>query len=345
MLVAAVAIGLTVSAAFGGPARADGNSVEVSNASTEAVAPVFDPARGEQDEVSSKNGDVVAKYWTAERMARATPVETSEITTAAEREFQKLQPKEVGPERTVEASLPVTPVERPDAVVGVTNWSHVNGKVFFRNATDGSDYVCSASAVNSGSRSMVATAGHCVHGGPGQTWHQNWVFIPGYHNGVRPHGTFQARTFRTMSDWVDHGNTPRGLNSDVAFVATFANEFGRRVVDAVGGHGLITGGVEYEFYADWFAYPMNRSGGEVMWACWGNTAKGVYESYGFIGIAGCDFGGGASGGPYLKDYSNNSGLGKIKTVNSWSLQDDHSRSNGPFLRAAVWDMYVAADGD
>lgn len=148
-----------------------------------------------------------------------------------------------------------------------------------------------------------------------------------------------------MNDWIDHGETPRGFNSDVAFVGTFANESGQRVVDAVGGHGLSTGGTEYGFYADWFAYPVNRSGGEVMWACWGNTTKAWHWFYNFIRISGCDFGGGSSGGPYLKDYDNNSGLGKIKTVNSWNPKDDYSHSNGPFLRAAVWDMYVAADGD
>jgi len=58
-----------------------------------------------------------------------------------------------------------------------------NGKVFFRNATDGKLYVCSASAVNSHSRRLIATAGHCVHDGKDGTWHENWFFYPNYYYG------------------------------------------------------------------------------------------------------------------------------------------------------------------
>ena len=55
----------------------------------------------------------------------------------------------------------------PQAAPPVTNFSKTNGKVFFHNQTDGKDYVCSGSSINSDSKRLVVTAGHCVYGAPG----------------------------------------------------------------------------------------------------------------------------------------------------------------------------------
>lgn len=86
-----------------------------------------------------------------------------------------------------------------------------------------------------------------------------------------PNGTFPARSSRTLLDWINYGENARGFNSDVASVNTYPNEDGAKIVDAVGGHGLIWGGNQYEFHADIFGYPSNLDGGEVTWACWGTT--------------------------------------------------------------------------
>src|SRR3712207_8520122 len=63
----------------------------------------------------------------------------------------------------------------------------------------GLDYVCSAGAVNSGKRRLVLTAGHCVHGGRGGQWMQNWVFYPGYQNGEGPAGALDRKSTRLNS--------------------------------------------------------------------------------------------------------------------------------------------------
>ena len=119
------------------------------------------------------------------------------------------------------ASAESSPVEAGD--------SPTNGKVFFRNQQDGRDYVCSGSAVNSASKRLVITAGHCVHGGPGETWHANWVFVPGYDHGPGPEATFAAASFRAFDEWITHGASGRGFSSDVAFVTTQDNENGETV--------------------------------------------------------------------------------------------------------------------
>ena len=42
----------------------------------------------------------------------------------------------------------------------------------------GNDYVCSGTALLSGNKSVVWTAGHCVNEGPGE-FATNWEFVPG----------------------------------------------------------------------------------------------------------------------------------------------------------------------
>ena len=180
----------------------------------------------------------------------------------------------------------------------VTNFSPTNGKVSFHNASNGKDYACSGSSVNSGSKRLVVTAGHCVYGAPGNTWHTNWMFIPGYASGSRPCGTFTAYTMRTFNDWITYqeGGTGRGFNSDVAFVTTYNGTKGGRVLDTVGGHGLEWGG-GFGFDASIFGYPGNLNGGQVMWACRGKTGSRYVGFYRENSISGCNFGGGPPVGP------------------------------------------------
>ena len=66
---------------------------------------------------------------------------------------------------------------------------------------DGLNYVCSGTAVLSGNKSMVWTAGHCVHDGA-SNFHTNWSFVPAYADGSRPYGTWTARTLLTTSGWA-----------------------------------------------------------------------------------------------------------------------------------------------
>lgn len=63
---------------------------------------------------------------------------------------------------------------------------------------------------------------------PGGTWHQSWVFIPGYHKWMHPNGTFPARSSRTLLDWINYGENARGFNSDVASVNTYPTRMAPR---------------------------------------------------------------------------------------------------------------------
>lgn len=66
-----------------------------------------------------------------------------------------------------------------------------------------------------------------------------------------------------------------------------------------------------------FGYPSNLNNGERMWACWERTTTHYWWLSQFPKIAGCNFGGGSSGGPWLDDYSNSTGLGHVRSVTSF----------------------------
>ncbi|MFJ3391601.1 trypsin-like serine peptidase [Leifsonia aquatica] len=351
LLVAALTF--PVFAGIAAPAQAAPNdhpTIEVSGDTTSAV-PALSPdvlrstrsMPSSAEQLDETGGDPrVLDYWTPERIAGAVPVETPELA-ATEVSPRTLAAEE--PETSIsEAALPTESSAGVRAAPPVTNFSKTNGKVFFRDASDGKTYMCSGAALNSGSLRLVATAGHCVHGGPGKTWHQNWVFIPGYHKGSRPYGTFTASRLRTFSDWINHGQTGLGFNSDVAFVTTYTSTSGSKLVNAVGGHRLTYGG-NYDFDASNFGYPGNLDSGEVMWACWGTTGSRLNSLYRFHSMSGCNFGGGASGGPWLANYSNATDLGSIRTINSFGPASNTSYIAGPYLDSRIVGLYNDANND
>ncbi|RLV55051.1 hypothetical protein D9V41_13225 [Aeromicrobium phragmitis] len=191
---------------------------------------------------------------------------------------------------------------------------------------------------------MVITAGHCVHGGPGKTWYHNWIFVPGYNNGTRPEGAFVAYALRTFSDWATYGGSARGYNSDVAFVTLYNNEYGERVVDAVGGHGIVTGG-GVSFETDIFGYPANLNDGQLMWACSGTTGATVQAFYLFHRMSGCNFGTGSSGGPWLYQYDISSGQGMVRSVTSFGPVDSFDWMAAPLFDDRLAGLYSLADAD
>jgi V8-like Glu-specific endopeptidase len=357
LTVALIPAAIAASCLLASPASADAppTPLPFSDATTATAAPVYverdgarsiGPNSAEQRE-TGRGDQAVLDYWTDERLRNAIPLDTPEADADAIAELRRYAaqataeptPEQVTPSREA-ADGGVSTLATPVAAT-----SRVNGKVFFRDASTGGTYVCSGAAVNSSSLRLVATAGHCVHGGPGGTFHQNWIFVPGYDGGARPFGTFTASQIRTMNDWISYGSTGRGLNSDVAFVTTNSNANGVRLVDAVGGHGIATSGSEYAFDLRLFGYPANLEQGERQRGCAGAAATRSLDGYVFHSISGCDFGGGASGGPWLKDYSTTTGKGTLKSVSSWGPAATTANINGPYFRDAVRTLFTTANAD
>ncbi len=112
----------------------------------------------------------------------------------------------------VEATAVKTPYTKDDLPVG---------KVFMD--TPKGAMVCSGSVLKDprhpGKSNLVATAGHCVHGGAGKGWYRNVVFVPDYNptglsnkqlatasqSQVAPDGIWWAKRARTTKHWIQNG--------------------------------------------------------------------------------------------------------------------------------------------
>ena len=154
----------------------------------------------------------VAAYWTPERMRAATPLDGP----ASGDPF---------------ASASFLPV--PDATVPPYA---VNGRIFVRQGRNAG--FCSGTAINSPTRRLVLTAGHCVNSGPRgirgtSAWSRFMQFVPAYTDGSAPYGAFIARQPEIFASkaWAETGNP----NYDLGAFLVGTNELGQNVADAVGG--------------------------------------------------------------------------------------------------------------
>src|SRR5918999_1163906 len=181
-----------------------------------ACALVAAPAQAARvkEKAVTQSKAAIQNYWTAERMAKAKPADHQIGGNGA------LQ------QRSSAAFAPAQQIPPPYT----SQPTSTNGKVFFTDG--GTSYVCSGTAVLSGNRSTVWTAGHCVHDGA-SGFHTNWTFVPAYADGQRPYGTFAARRLLTTSGWANQGDFSYDLGA-----AAVSPVGGVNLTDRVGGRGV-----------------------------------------------------------------------------------------------------------
>ena len=88
----------------------------------------------------------------------------------------------------------------------VTNFPNTNGKLFFNGYGTNNAY-CSASALNTDTKRVIITAGHCVY--DSGAWKQNVVFVPNYdirNADPDPVGIWTVHTLRTFNSWINNGD-------------------------------------------------------------------------------------------------------------------------------------------
>jgi V8-like Glu-specific endopeptidase len=191
--------------------------------------------------------------------------------------------------------------------LAVANASEVgtrtNGKVLAVDPREGA-YTCSGTAIDTPSRSIVLTAGHCVVEGGSEG--RRIAFVPAYDHGKRPFGTFVVESVYVMPQWR-RGENP---DFDVAALRVEPSRLGR-LIDVVGGRGYATGRSRLAAFRI-FGFPAGRAGGEELRSC---NAHGLGDdpfTYRFPGPptmpASCDMAAGASGGGWLFDGQYVSGV-------------------------------------
>ncbi len=299
---------------------------------TGAAAPLFDPGTGRRfTAVDTARADaVIAAYWTPQRRAAALPVTPSARPGTSAVSDQSAQERTAKPILGDAPAAPTIAGPKGKELASAVNFTQAAGKVFFHDPSDGLDYVCSGGTLNTPKQRIVITAGHCVHGGKGKMWMENWAFYPGYQNGEGAAGHFAAYTFWTTQGWVNDSN----FGYDTAFVPTNVNQYGQKLIARVGGNGIIYN--PGRPYVTSIGYPTHvGNGGEQQTYCQGQLSR--RDLFNGDQKLNCNLRRGASGSAWLKDYDTSyPGLGWAVANYSYFFGDQNpSPAFGPY-----WDTWT-----
>lgn len=284
------------------PALAAG-AAESSDGSAQRAAVSQAAATSEAEESS------IEKYWTAERMASAVPAKVR-FDDGEVRFGKEVQGKPLRISRMAAEEQP-----QPE-----------HGKVYF--TLNGTDYVCSGTATQSGNADVVTTAGHCVNEGPGE-FATNFAFVPAYDDGDRPYGTWTAERLYTTKAWSSSGD----FEYDVGFAVMNENDSGQSLTEVVGSIPIgfnMAQGLKYTSYGYPAGTPYN---GQQLYSCTDTAEPDPYGSS-TQGIT-CDMTGGSSGGGWITG-------GVLNGLNSYKYVADPTTMYGPYFGDVIKKTYQKA---
>lgn len=254
----------------------------------------------------------VLRYWTPARMRSARPLDLVLDGSGG----AILHPGRAAPA----ASASFLAVAEPE-----TPPNSVNGRIFVKQGTLRG--YCSGTAINSPTRQLVLTAGHCVNNGHlnGHTiWSQYLEFVPAY-NGRAPFGAFVSRRSKIFAprQWTKGGNP----DFDVGAFLTHPNKRGLNVADAVGGGATIALDRSRQQRFRTFGYPGNV---QRMQGCSSPYAGDDSLSFPLagpptMGIR-CHWAPGASGGGWLINEGT-----EINGLTSYLHLGNRSHTYGPYF--------------
>lgn len=269
----------------------------------------------------------IRRFWTPARMRSARPLDAIVVTGA-------VPPAVSGGPAT---ETPATPSSPGAARASGAAWTsggtvaHTAGRVFF--TYQGRPASCSGDAVTSANKSTVLTAGHCVR--LSGEWHRDWVFVPGYHEGQTPFGTWTLRRALTTPQWE--------AREDLAY------DVGAAVVNPLGGRTLtsVVGGQGVAFdqkrgqTVHAFGYPVAEPyDGSRLVHCSGTTFDD-HRNTRDEGLS-CDMASGSSGGPWFLGFDDRTGAGTQNSVNSFKYDSSPDQMFGPYFGADAKALYDKA---
>jgi hypothetical protein len=272
---------------------------------------------------SSPTPRQVERFWTPQRMAAARPLEMTVGRGGRADVHLGARP------RAAHASYSV--VETPEVLPFA--W---NGRLYV--VQNGEEGFCSGTAIDSATRSLVLTAGHCVNTGPEHGRPGNWSsyleFVPGYNLGAAPYGTFVlSGQPRALPGWTREGNPDFDLG---AFLVAPDAE-GVRLEDALGGAPRIVTDLPHKQLFEAFGYP---GGTERMRTCSSgyagqDPATLTLPGPPTVGIR-CRWAPGASGGGWLIE-----GGQAIDGITTYLRTDEKALTFGPYFSVSTVGRLVA----
>lgn len=161
---------------------------------------------------------------------------------------------------------------------------------------------CSGTLLESRSRRIVLTAGHCLRFRG--VWSNRIRFLPGFDRGSAPYGIWGWKTIWVTRGWANSSTPWRSGNPNFDLGLIVLN---RRLGDRISGMEFKSF-PQREGQTRILGYPAGGLGGRELRMCQTSTWEGPGFSFGLpgpTGIAGfCNMAGGSSGGPWLSNYIN-----------------------------------------
>ncbi len=281
----------------------------------------------------------VRHFWTAARMRHARPIAPRAaslgglVSTSSQR-LAAGPPRSYPPSAANDAPSARTSVEQVADPTQVG--TRQNGAIFISEGPHAGFGRCSGTSVNAPNLSLVVTAGHCVYE-YGRWSSSKFVFVPGYHHGERPFGTFVARWIGTTSQWLEHENE----NYDVGMAVVGRNERGQRLAKAVGADGIAWGLSPNQVF-DVYGYPVAQPfDGATLQLCPQTRYEG-HDLASFLlpgpldlAVRCADSPGGSGGGWVIRGNVLNS-------ITTNGYPEDLSTDYGPYFGRAVGRLFARA---
>lgn len=281
---------------------------------------------------SAAKAKQIRQFWTPQRMRRAEPLD---VQVSHRQVARASGTSAAGMRRGHPISIPPSLPKGSPAGTRVTKAQAVpdptippyrtQGKLFFQSGASG--YVCSATVVNTPTKRVIFTAGHCeVDGG---VWSRNVAFVPGCHNGVRPYGTFVASKLYSIQGWIQNENFSYDMSAAVLRGPT-------PVANVVGSRGIRFNQARQQSFVS-FGYPAAFPfDGERLWRCpspfmgLDNTTNAPQTQW-----ITCNMTGGSSGGGWIVQAA------YLNSVNSYGYNGQPNRMYGPYFGPAAANLYNA----
>jgi V8-like Glu-specific endopeptidase len=197
---------------------------------------------------------------------------------------------------------------------------------------DGGRHFCTASVVHSPAGDLAVTAAHCVSGSP-------MVFVPGFHDGQAPYGTWQVIRVYTDAAW----QADQDPDDDVAFLRLGPTADGVPIENVTGSESMATTdgpdtGDDTPALVQVIGYPQDTDQPVwcVNWTRAFSTTQREFDCGGYRN--------GTSGGPFLADVDPRSGQGTVIGVIGGYQQggDTDAVSYAAVFGPNVTSLYQAA---
>jgi hypothetical protein len=217
-----------------------------------------------------------------------------------------------------------------------------HGKLFFQIPGVGT-FVCSGTVVGSDTLDVVWTAGHCVTEGDGGGFFANFMFVPGYDDGVAPAGEWVGEYAVTSSQWKNSSD----FRYDVAAL-TVAPNGADEIQEVVGARGIAFNQGSDQTYRSIGHPAAPPFDGEFMFFCDSDLGYLDFGPSPAPMAIGCDMTGGSSGGGWIVE-DGVTGEGFVHSVNSYGYEvpgDEYEDTMfGPQMGNVAAAVYEAAGGE